>query len=111
MRFCLPAVLSLSLALSLGGAALAQTPSVTIEDDVSHGNAIACAGLRAAQEKKAPDALVSAAHAAWIKSLKAAGHDPAITAKEVADEAARLASASPADLKAKSAQCEPFEIR
>lgn len=107
MRFAFVAILS----LSLGGAAFAQAAHVTIEDDVSHANAIACAGLRTAQVKTAPSALVSAAQAAWMKSLKAAGHDPAMTDKEVADEAARVASLSPAAVAARAEACAPFEIR
>lgn len=107
MRLVLTALLSLGLA----GAAFAQTPQVTIEDDVSYANAIACAGLRAAQVKASPNPLLTATQAAWMKSLAAASHDAAKVQKEVADEAAKLASASPADLKAKSIQCEPFEIR
>ena len=107
MRFFLPAILSLGLV----GAAFAQAMHVTIEDDVSHANAIACAGLRTAQVKAAPTALLAATQTAWMKSIKAAGHDPAMTDREVADEAARLASASPAALKSRAQHCEAFEIR
>lgn len=107
MRFALTAILSLSLA----GAAFAQAVSVTIEDDVSHANAIACAGLRTAQVKAGATPLQAAAHAAWLKSLKAAGHDPAMTDKEVADEAARVAALPPAAQAARVDACEPFEIR
>lgn len=107
MRFAFVAILS----LSLGGAAFAQAAHVTIEDDVSHANAIACAGLRAAQVRAGATPLQAAAHSAWMKSLKAAGHDPAMTDKEVADEAARVASLSPAAVAARAEACAPFEIR
>jgi hypothetical protein len=114
MRFVLPVLMSLALV----GSAFAQTaPRVTIEDDVSHANAVACAGLRAAQVEAAkksggaPDTLLAATHEAWMKSLAGAGHDAGKVRQDVVAEAARLGAATPAALAAKAKECEPFEIR
>ena len=110
MRFILPALISLTLA----GVAFAQTaPRVTIEDDVSHVNAVKCAGLRAAQIKQgaAPDALLQATYDAWMASLTQAGHDAGKIKKDVDAEAAALASSSTEAMTAMARGCTPFEIR
>ncbi|MEQ1782104.1 MAG: hypothetical protein ABMA14_12135 [Hyphomonadaceae bacterium] len=110
MRFVLPALISLTLA----GVAFAQTaPRVTIEDDVSHVNAVKCAGLRAAQIKQgaAPDALLKVTYDAWMASLTQAGHDAGKIKKDVDAEAAALASSSTEAMTAMARGCTPFEIR
>ncbi len=110
MRFVSAALFSLTLA----GAAFAQAAArVTIEDDVSHVNAVKCAGLRAAQLKQgtAPDALVQATYDAWLASLKQAGHNAGKVQKEIDAEAAALASSSAEAKTAMARGCTPFEIR
>lgn len=110
MRFVPVALISLTLA----GAAFAQAAArVTIEDDVSHLNAVKCAGLRAAQIKQgaAPDALLQATYDAWLVSLKQAGHDAGKVQQEVDAEAAALASSSAEAMTAMARGCTPFEIR
>ena len=110
MRFVSAALFSLTLA----GAAFAQAAArVTIEDDVSHVNAVKCAGLRAAQLKQgtAPDALVQATYDAWLASLKQAGHDAGKIQKEIDAEAAQLAPSSAEAMTAMARGCTPFEIR
>ncbi|MEY4784956.1 MAG: hypothetical protein RIR41_2891 [Pseudomonadota bacterium] len=110
MRLVLPALMSLTLA----GAAFAQAaPRVAIEDDVSHVNALKCAGLRAAQIKQAaaPDALLQATYDAWMASLSHAGHDAGKIKQDVDAEAAVLASSSAEAKTAMARGCTPFEIR
>jgi invasion protein IalB len=110
MRLVFPVLVSLTLA----GVAFAQAaPRVTIEDDVSHVNALKCAGLRAAQisQNAAPDALLQATYDAWILSLRQAGHDVGKIKQDVDAEATQLAPSS-AEAKTAMAQgCTPFEIR
>lgn len=85
------------------GAAFAQAPQVTIEDDVAPATAIKCAGLRMAQSEVKPDALITASRDAWLRS--------GVDATKAKEEAARLSAASP-DLKnALADECAPFEIR
>jgi hypothetical protein len=110
MRLVLPALMSLTLA----GAAFAQAaPRVSIEDDVSHVNAVKCAGLRAAQIKQAaaPDALLQATYDAWMASLGQAGHDAGKIKQEIDVEAAALSSSSVEAKTAMARGCTPFEIR
>jgi uncharacterized membrane protein len=96
--------LSILLACSLSGVAIAQPkPVVTIEDDVSPANALKCAGLRLAQSERKPDALVEAARDAWLKS--------GVDAAKARAEAAKFSTRETADLAAVSDECEPFEIR
>lgn len=100
MRFVMPML----VAVSLSGAAIAQTPPrVTIEDDVSPANALKCAGLRLAQSERKPDAVVEAARDAWLKS----GVDTA----KVKVEAAKFSTRENVDLAAVADECEPFEIK
>lgn len=96
-------LLSSLLALSVAGAAFAQPPRVTIEDDVSPANAAKCAGLRMAQSERKPDALIEAARDAWLAS--------GVDAAKAKVEAARFSTRENDDLAAMSDECEPFEIR
>ncbi len=114
MRLGSAALFSLTLTGTLVGAAFAQAAArVTIEDDVSHVNAVKCAGLRAAQLKQgtAPDALAQATYDAWLASLSQAGHDPANVKQEIDSDAARLAPSSAEAMTAMARGCTPFEIR
>lgn len=106
-------VLLAALSCAVAGAAFAQAPRITIEDDVSHTNAMKCAGLRTAQAAASatPDAAVQAARDAWVASLKQAGHDAATVDKDVKAEAAQLATSSPEAMSAMARGCTPFEIR
>ena len=106
--------LSALMALTLAGAAIAQTaPRITIEDDVAHLNSVKCAGLRAAQmtQSAAPDALLRATHDAWMASMRQAGHDAGKIQQEVDAEAALLASSSAEAMTTMARGCTPFEIR
>lgn len=105
-------------------AAAQPGPKVTIEDDVSHDNAIKCNALRTAQMQSAADALgapearLRNAHDAWAAYLKSQpGHD---AAKVKAETEARINGfksspgflANPgAFLDAASKDCAAFEIR
>lgn len=96
-------VLPVILASAFAGAAFAQAPRVTIEDDVSPANAVKCAGLRLAQSERRPDALVEAARDAWLLS--------GVDAAKAKVEAAKFSTRETADLAAVSDECEPFEIK
>jgi hypothetical protein len=96
-------LLSILVAVSTTGAAIAQPPRVTIEDDVSPANAVKCAGLRLAQSERKPDALVEAARDAWLLS--------GVDAAKAKVQAAKFSTRENADLAAMSDECEPFEIR
>lgn len=115
MRFVPAALISLTLAgVAFAGSAFAQAaPRVTIEDDVSHVNAVKCAGLRAAQISQggAPDALLQATYDAWMLSLRQAGHDAGKIKQDVDAEAAQLAPSSAEAKTAMARGCAPFEIR
>jgi hypothetical protein len=94
-------------ALILAAPALAQQPQVTIEDDVSHENAIKCAALRFAQVNAGTaDAVTKAAHEAWLKSLE--GQHGVKVRDQIA---ARARSITPQQMAAMANDCAPFEIR
>ena len=124
MRFVFAAPISVALfSLTLAGVAFAgsafaqASPRVTIEDDVSHVNAVKCAGLRSAQISQisqgggAPDALLQATYDAWMLSLRQAGHDAGKIKQDVDAEAAQLAPSSAEARTAMAKGCTPFEIR
>jgi len=91
------------IALALAGAAFAQSPRVTIEDDISPANAVKCAGLRLAQSERKPDALIEAARDPWMLT--------GVDAAKAKVEAAKFSTRENADLAVIADECEPFEIR
>lgn len=104
MRLALPVL----TALALAGAALAQTPAVTIEDDVAPENALKCAAVRMTQVDigtrggGASPAMVAAVDA-WLKS----GVDPA----KAKAEAQKLRTTPMPEIAALGEACAPFEIK
>jgi len=106
MRFTILAV----CAAALSGAAFAQTPHVTIEDDVAPANAQRCATLRVAQigeaqrTRKDADPLVKAAHDAWMTY-------PGVDVAKAKSDAAPIAAAGATLQKMAADACEGFEIR
>jgi hypothetical protein len=100
MRFLLPVLASSAV---IGAAAAQPAPPVTIEDDVSPANGVKCAGLRMAQSEVKPDALITAARDAWLKS--------GVDAEKAKAEAAKMATSSEELRAAISDECAPFEIK
>jgi len=104
MRLVLPVL----VALALAGAAVAQTPAVTIEDDVSPENALKCAAVRMTQVYigtrggGASPAMV-AALGAWLTS--------GVDATKARAEAHKLRATPMPEIAAMGEACAPFEIR
>lgn len=99
---------SILVVLAVAGAASAQAPAVTIEDDVAPENALRCAAVRMTQADigarggGASPAMVAAVDA-WLKSGVDAGRARA--------EAQKLRTTPMPEIAAMGEACAPFEIR
>lgn len=101
-------VMPILIALAIAGAALAQPPAISIEDDVAPENALKCAAVRMTQvdigtRGGGASPAMAAALDAWLKS----GVDRA----RAREEAQKLRATPMPEIAALGEACAPFEIR